>query len=202
VGVRKRRLATNSEIETRMPIQPLNVSSGNYNQIPDAEDVTPIDNSIAKKVQRSFKVLVVVIGFCVVIASILTFAMRFTASVLKEPVRIYQTSMENGDRLQLLSANDLASRGFAVESIAFGNVKCSKDSASASDEVCTSTTPNPAVVNVKSEQKFQKIVGFGGAFTEAAAYNFYKLPSTVQKKVRVVRCKLQHQRFVSETEVI
>jgi hypothetical protein len=202
VGVRKRRLATNSEIETRMPIQPLNVSSGNYNQIPDAEDVTPIDNSIAKKVQRSFKVLVVVIGFCVVIASILTFAMRFTASVLKEPVRIYQTSMENGDRLKLLSANDLASRGFTVESIAFGNVKCSKDSASASDEVCTSTTPNPAVVNVKSEQKFQKIVGFGGAFTEAAAYNFYKLPSTVQKKVRVVRCKLQHQRFVSETEVI
>jgi hypothetical protein len=202
VGVRKRRLATNSEIETRMPIQPLNVSSGNYNQIPDAEDVTPIDNSIAKKVQRSFKVLVVVIGFCVVIASILTFAMRFTASVLKEPVRIYQTSMENGDRLKLLSANDLASRGFTVESIAFGNVKCSKDSASASDEVCTSTTPNPAVVNVKSEQKFQKIVGFGGAFTEAAAYNFYKLPSTVQKKVRVVRCKLQHQRSVSETEVI
>jgi hypothetical protein len=185
-----------------MPIQPLNVSSGNYNQIPDAEDVTPIDNSIAKKVQRSFKVLVVVIGFCVVIASILTFAMRFTASVLKEPVRIYQTSMENGDRLKLLSANDLASRGFTVESIAFGNVKCSKDSASASDEVCTSTTPNPAVVNVKSEQKFQKIVGFGGAFTEAAAYNFYKLPSTVQKKVRVVRCKLQHQRFVSKTEVI
>jgi hypothetical protein len=176
-----------------MPIQPLNVSSGNYNQIPDAEDVTPIDNSIAKKVQRSFKVLVVVIGFCIVIASILTFAIRFTASVLKEPVRIYQTSMENGDRLQLLTASDLTTRGFTVESIAFGNVKCTKDSAS--NEVCTSTTPNPAVVNVKSEQRFQKIVGFGGAFTEAAAYNFYKLPSTVQKKVRVILCKLWHLRF-------
>ena len=124
-----------------MPIQPLNVSSGNYNQIPDAEDVTPIDNSIAKKVQRSFKVLVVVIGFCIVIASILTFAMRFTASVLKEPVRIYQTSMENGDRLQLLTASDLTTRGFTVESIAFGNVKCTKDSAS--NEVCTSLNTTP-----------------------------------------------------------
>lgn len=183
-----------------MPIQPLNVSSGNYNQIPDAEDVTPIDNSIAKKVQRSFKVLVVVIGFCVVIASILMFAMRLTASVLKEPVRIYQTSMENGDRLQLLSASDLASRGFTVESIAFGNVKCSKDSSS--NEVCTSTTSNPAIVNVKSEQKFQKIVGFGGAFTEAAAYNFYKLPSAVQKKVKIARCNLHHQLFVLEIDVI
>jgi hypothetical protein len=48
---------------------------------------------------------------------------------------------------------------------------------------------------VKSEQRFQKIVGFGGAFTEAAAYNFYKLPSTVQKKVRVILCKLWHLRF-------
>ena len=32
-----------------------------------------------------------------------------------------------------------------------------------------------------NRKKYQKIIGFGGAFTEAAAFNFYRLPKSVQE---------------------
>jgi hypothetical protein len=167
-----------------MPIQPLNVSSGNYNQIPDAEDVTPVDNSIAKKIKKSLKAIAVVVGCCLVIAALLSTAVWFTKSTYVEPVRIYQTAMDNGDRLKLLDASDLLTRGYPVDSIAFGNFKCTSTPGDpASVEVCSTTTSNPATVTIDSEQDFQKIIGFGGAFTESAAYNFYKLPPTAQQKV-------------------
>ena len=40
-----------------------------------------------------------------------------------------------------------------------------------------------AFIDVDSSKKFQKILGFGGAFTEASAYNFYRLPKSMQEKV-------------------
>ena len=40
-----------------------------------------------------------------------------------------------------------------------------------------------ALIHVDSSRKCQKIVGFGGAFTEASAHNFYRLPKSVQDKV-------------------
>ena len=167
-----------------MPIQPMNVASGNYNQIPEAEDVTPVDNSIAKKIKKSLKAIAVVIGCCLVIAALLSTAVWFSKSSYVQPIQIYQTAMDNGDRLKLLDANDLLTRGFPVESIAFGNVKCTSTPGDQSSvEICSSTSSNPATVKINAEQTFQKIVGFGGAFTETAAYNFYKLPPTVQAKV-------------------
>lgn len=39
-------------------------------------------------------------------------------------------------------------------------------------------------VVVQSEEKRQEIIGFGGAFTDAAYINFFKLPEHVQEKVR------------------
>jgi O-glycosyl hydrolase len=38
-------------------------------------------------------------------------------------------------------------------------------------------------VKVDASTTYQEIVGFGGAFTEAAALNFAKLPKDVQDKV-------------------
>ena len=166
-----------------MPIQPLNVSSP-YSQIPD-EDITPVENSIAKKVRKSFKSIAVIVGCCVVIPGILIYTVRYTSSAFKHTVQIVQTSFENGDRLKLLSATDLGERGFPLDTIAFGNVKCSKnngDSTTASS--CTTSTSTPATVEVDSKKKFQEIVGFGGAFTESSAYNFYKLPVAAREKVR------------------
>ena len=38
-------------------------------------------------------------------------------------------------------------------------------------------------VVVETDEKLQKMIGFGGAFTDAATINFYKLPTDVQDKV-------------------
>ena len=166
-----------------MPIQPLNVTSL-YTQIPD-EDITPVENSIAKKVRKSLKSIAVIVGFIVVIPGILIYAVRYTSSAFKNPVQIIQTGFGTGDRLKLLTAADLAQRGFPVDTIAFGNVKCSKNSGDSTTAAsCSTTTSTPALVNVDSKKKFQEIVGFGGAFTEASAYNFYKLPVAAREKVR------------------
>jgi hypothetical protein len=40
-----------------------------------------------------------------------------------------------------------------------------------------------AVVHVDSKKKFQKIIGFGAAFTDAATINFYKLPESEQERL-------------------
>ena len=37
---------------------------------------------------------------------------------------------------------------------------------------------------VETEEKLQEMIGFGGAFTDAATINFFKLPEDVQEKVR------------------
>jgi len=38
-------------------------------------------------------------------------------------------------------------------------------------------------IYVDTKKRYQSILGFGGAFTEAAAYNFFKLPESIRKKV-------------------
>jgi glucosylceramidase len=44
-------------------------------------------------------------------------------------------------------------------------------------------TDTPSRIRVDSSITYQPILGFGGAFTEASAHNFYKLPSSVRQKV-------------------
>lgn len=44
-------------------------------------------------------------------------------------------------------------------------------------------------VVVESDEKLQEVIGFGGAFTDAATINFFKLPEDVQEKVTgCLRC--------------
>ena len=43
-------------------------------------------------------------------------------------------------------------------------------------------------VVVESSEKLQKMLGFGGGFTDSATINFFKLPSEVQDKVCVCVC--------------
>jgi glucosylceramidase len=40
----------------------------------------------------------------------------------------------------------------------------------------------PSIINVYDQVKFQEFLGFGGAFTEAAAVTFYKLPDDVRDR--------------------
>jgi glucosylceramidase len=71
----------------------------------------------------------------------------------------------------------------SITSLTFGNVICTTTSDLPSDETCSSSTDSPAKIYINSKKTFQSILGFGGAFTETAAYNFYKLPQKVQDKV-------------------
>jgi glucosylceramidase len=42
---------------------------------------------------------------------------------------------------------------------------------------------SPYTIKINSDKRFQSIIGFGGAFTEAAAYNFSKLSKDQQSKI-------------------
>lgn len=53
-----------------------------------------------------------------------------------------------------------------------------------SSHLVVSGTPNPLfTIKIKSSVQYQKIIGFGGSFTEAAAYNFSLLKPELQKQV-------------------
>lgn len=142
-----------------------------------------MDNSIAKRIKISFKTVAAIIAFIVISGGVFTYGVKYASSAFNAPVQLYQTSFSNSDRLQLLNAEEISERGFKIDSLSFGNVICSGSTITATSEACTSSTNNPASVSVNSEKTFQTIVGFGGAFTEAAAYNFFKLPEFAQKKV-------------------
>lgn len=144
--------------------------------------MTPLDSSIEKKIKISLKTIAAVIGLTVFTGVLFTYGARYVTSAVKTPVQIYQTSFSNNDRLQSLNAEDMSERGFVTDNLSFGNVVCSSATATTSEK-CTSSTENPSTVYVNSGKTFQTIVGFGGAFTEAAAYNFFKLPDFAQKKV-------------------
>jgi len=169
-----------------MPIQPLNV--GRYNQIPDVEDVTPTQGSLAKRERRVYRFIAVALGFLVLLA-VLYFGFGVKPPVSfsfptpwpslfpgTKTVTVYQTAKDEGGGLKPLSTREMQDRGFKVgNELAFGNVKY------AADQLTSPAAPSQFFVDTK--QTFQEIIGFGGAFTEAAAVNFFKLPAHVQKRV-------------------
>mmetsp|Transcript_14230 Transcript_14230/g.31934 ORF Transcript_14230/g.31934 Transcript_14230/m.31934 type:complete len:84 (+) Transcript_14230:2-253(+) len=66
----------------------------------------------------------------------------------------------------------------------FGNTHCgTADSTGQASFSCSGFANTPAVITVDHGVQFQTILGFGGAFTEATALNFYRLPATVQSRV-------------------
>lgn len=101
-------------------------------------------------------------------------------------VSVFESSMHTGARLD---------QGFPSPA----NLKeaCSKpsddddsssddDSDNSEDDSATCPGRGSGTVVVESKEKLQKVIGFGGAFTDAATINFYKLPPDVQEKVREV----------------
>lgn len=76
----------------------------------------------------------------------------------------------------------MAERGFAVDSLDFGNTRCTL--AEIDSGTCRlSRVEKYARIWVDSNVTYQPILGFGGAFTEAAAHIFFKLSAASQKKV-------------------
>ena len=147
------------------------------------KDVSPVAGTIEKQNKRIFKVIAVLLGGIVLIGALHFFGVKIPTPFgmmfgTGSNVLLYQTSMGiGGDRLSLLTVGDMQERGFKVgSSLSFGNVKTAE-----SDISKASSSPSKFYVN--SQKTFQEILGFGGAFTESAAYNFFQLPASVQKKV-------------------
>jgi hypothetical protein len=111
--------------------------------------------------------LVLVVGSSSLFAFCLTLALAWPSSSVPCSLTVYQTS-KNGASSLLHGGNVGACRFFtpgrvASEGIAWG--------------VATAT------VTADRRQRKQAIIGFGGAFTEAAALNFAMLPAAAQQKV-------------------
>ena len=101
-----------------------------------------------------------------------------------------------GDRMRLLEPSDLHKQGINVGLLAFGNTECSKllkvinagsgifqGEGFVSEKCDPPLASESAKVTVDASKSYQSILGFGGAFTEASAINFFKLPKSVQRQV-------------------
>jgi hypothetical protein len=168
-----------------MPIQPFNIQ-GDYQTIPDVEDVSPVDGSISKRAQKTNKYFLC--GMCfVVLAVLLICTVVIYGSSEGAELEVYQTSKSTQgyqqQGLKRLYLADLHTKGSGVKvkKLAFGNTQCQSESDDGPDgEVSCSGLDKPALVTVNSDVKFQTVLGFGGAFTEATALNFYALPTHIQ----------------------
>lgn len=162
-----------------MPIQPFNVSK--YQEIPDDVDITPLDNTIAKKAKKTIKVTLILL----ILGSLGLLLMFFGKNIESKYFRsvdLYQTS-SSGDKLTKLSHLLLENRGFYVDSIGFGNSRCIDNSTSSKDIPFCDNNEGYSTIFVDSDIEYQEIIGFGGAFTESSAHNFYKFPLEIQEKV-------------------
>ncbi|KAJ1438750.1 O-glycosyl hydrolase family 30-domain-containing protein [Ochromonadaceae sp. CCMP2298] len=154
-----------------MPIQPFSLQR-DYQPIPDEEDVTPVGRSISNRAKKSGKYVGYAICFVIMAAFLTTMAVVYGPPSTPE-LAVYQTAKADGGQgLQQLHLSDMPD--LKLKKLAFGNTECQTGTCTGMDA--------PAIVTVKSSVRFQTVLGFGGAFTEATALNFYKLPSSVQKR--------------------
>jgi hypothetical protein len=153
-----------------MPI--LAANSSGYQSIPNQEeDVTPIDRNISKRAEKSNKYKIALL--CVVVLAVIAVAFRWQYQERPE-VLLYESSMGSPVMRQLFAAD------LGLAKINFGNIQCDQNTVG---YACANAASPSASIEIQSSRKFQKILGFGGAFTEASAVNFYKLPSAAQEKV-------------------
>lgn len=162
-------------------------ASFHYVEIDD-DDVTPTERPIAATAKKAYKYVAVVGGGLIVLFLFLFLSMRVATVVLMPAMVVVQTSFLHGeDRLSTLDTQAMAERGFDVGMLAFGNTECNKLMKAITFETMQKCQPplpeETSKVTVDRGTKYQKIIGFGGAFTEAAAINFYKLPEIVQDRV-------------------
>jgi glucosylceramidase len=127
-------------------------------------------------------------GTCIVLTFLLLISGRAAIQIFMPSISIYQTSLLwKGDRMTYLDSAAMRDRGFDVGAISFGNTDCSKVLEAINTVqgyVCRPPSDGQAAhLTVDKTKRYQEIIGFGGAFTETAAVNFYKLPADVQGKV-------------------
>jgi O-glycosyl hydrolase len=153
-----------------MPI--LAADAGGYASISQQEeDVTPIDRNIVKQAEKSNRYKIAIV--CLIVLAVIAVAFRREYQERPE-VRLYESSISSPDMRQLLAAD------VGLAKINFGNIQCDPNNVA---YACANAASPSASIEIQSSRKYQKILGFGGAFTEASAVNFYKLPAAAQEKV-------------------
>lgn len=118
--------------------------------------------------------LIHVLGFiCLFIFTgvIFSFVMTYYHDTPKgsDHVFIYQTSKDHDDKLKLMTNTDFHERGFDLVESTFREDSSELNKVKFGDMSAAELLFDPEV-------KYQSIIGFGGAFTEASAYNFFQLP--------------------------
>jgi O-glycosyl hydrolase len=157
-----------------MPIQPLSLHS--YQQIPDDEDVTPLGRPLTKnfrKTEKSVRFVVIVAVLICVAAVVVFFGVHIAKTRSGNMVKIYTSSKWDYSPTNSKFSPPLSMKMF--ESIPCANSIAEDGS---TDYSCL---PIERLV-IDRNKKYQKILGFGGAFTESSAHNYYKMPVDVQKK--------------------
>ena len=101
----------------------------------------------------------------------------------RAPVSVYESSLHAGARLDM---QVLPSESIAALQESCGGDRPHPDSHENEDVTCPGKGRGAVVV--ESSEKLQKMLGFGGGFTDSATINFFKLPSEVQDKVCVCVC--------------
>ena len=144
-----------------------------YEIIPD-EDVTPMPRLITNKMKKSTKYRILTLTAIAFVLAIFVILAWQSYMSYEHTVRIYQTSMDQPIKgmlpVDISSLSSLVSDG--INRLSFSNIKCD-------DVQC----PLNARLHVDSSKTYQKVIGFGGAFTEATSINFFKLPQHIQDKV-------------------
>mmetsp|Transcript_4108 Transcript_4108/g.7528 ORF Transcript_4108/g.7528 Transcript_4108/m.7528 type:complete len:485 (-) Transcript_4108:1403-2857(-) len=186
----------------------LNIS---YEPIPDKDESSETSREPTSHSPRqpfldkgARKMISIVIGTFILVGVIFSFFMSqrdaYFQDVIDErdrtSVGVYQTSQTyySQDRLSDMRQDDLKARGltfpyrpfaFEKEDSACSGIDSMKDLSVEGGECSDGLSADvpQAMLHINTSKTFQKIIGFGGAFTEAAAYNFYKLSAAAQAKV-------------------
>jgi hypothetical protein len=175
-----------------MPIQTFNISSGtnNYTRIPDDEDVTPVDRSLSKKfpkTERSFKLILIfgVVITCLAVVAVFGYHFNYIP-FSNNTIKIYTTSKSD----YFTTNNEFNPK---TSYATFSSIDDLDDSECLMKENindkwnCYTSKMNEkgenSILLIDSFIKYQKIIGFGGAFTEASAINYYKLPQDIRKRI-------------------
>jgi hypothetical protein len=117
--------------------------------------------------------------FCLFILAGIVFSFVMTYNhdtpARNDEVWVYQTSQEHGDQLKQMTSSDFQERGLDLVQLSFSQDSTENSQILFGGMAHAEVSFDPAV-------KYQSVIGFGGAFTEASAVNFFKLSVPQREK--------------------
>ena len=156
-----------------------------YSPVPEGnedDDVTSLNKAGSTKKSTKINSFIIFASSLVIITLIAALTWKYdTLNVIENPISLYQTSPAQSLSMTPLTTERVKELGFVIGALNFGNAKCT--TAQQQESKCIPPTRRTSKIRIDSLTKYQNIVGFGGAFTQASAFNFYKLPKEVRDRV-------------------